>query len=148
MSSRLKKRCLFLSETVLFFSQVSLEIEFVNLPVFEILKKIESVKCCKSLDFIGFCLEKMKTGKDLFCSWSESVEQSSLPMKKEERDKLKNLGSMLGTSDAYGQRAILSLYKSYFSAYYDKALLEYEKYAKMCVTLSAVAGVGIFILII
>lgn len=148
MSLRLKKRCVFLSETLLFISQVSLEIEFVNLPVFDILRKIESDGCCRSLDYIGLCVGKMQSGKALLSSWNESVEQSALPLKREEREKLKNLGSMLGTSDAQGQRAVLSLYKSYFTVYYEKALLEYEKYARTCVTLGIAAGVGFFILII
>lgn len=148
MSLRLKKRSEFLSEILLFISQVSMEIEFVSLPVLEILRKIEAGECCKNLDFIAICLENIQLGEDFFYSWKKGVCDSRLPMKKEEREKLKNLGGMLGTSDASGQRAMLSLYKSYFSAFYDKAVQEYDKYAKMLVTLSVVAGTGIFILII
>ncbi len=148
MSLRLKKRSEFLSEILLFISQVSMEIEFVSLPVLEILRKIEAGECCKNLDFIAICLENTQLGEDFFYSWKKGVSDSRLPMKKEEREKLENLGGMLGTSDASGQRAMLSLYKSYFSAFYDRAVQEYDKYGKMIVTLSVVAGTGIFILII
>jgi len=148
MSLRLKKRSEFLGEILLFVSQVSMEIEFASLPVPEILKKIKVGECCKNLDFIALCLENMQSGEDFFYSWKKGVNESRLPMKKEERDKLKNLGSMLGTSDAQGQSALLSLYKSYFSAFYDKAVSDVEKYGKMCLTLSVVLGTGIFILII
>lgn len=148
MSLRLKKRSEFLSEILLFVSQVSMEIEFTGLPVLEILKKIEAGECCKNLDFIALCVEKMQSGEDFYYSWKNGLEGSRLPMKKEERDKLKNLGSMLGTSDATGQSSMLLLYKSYFSAFYDKAVQEREKYGKMCLTLSVVLGTGIFILII
>lgn len=148
ISLRLKRRSEFLGEILLLISQIGVEIEFAGMPVLEILKKIQRGCCCKSLDFIALCLESTQSGEDFFCSWKTGVDASCLPMKKEEREKLKNLGAMLGTSDATGQRAMLTLYKSYFSAFYDRALREHEKYARMCVTLSAVAGAGIFILII
>ena len=64
------------------------------------------------------------------------------------KQKLKSLSGLLGTSDINGQKNMLTLYNSYFSAYYEKASKEYEKYGKMCVTLSAVMGMGIFILLV
>ena len=148
LSSRLKRRSTFLGETVMFISQVSMEIEYVNLPLFEIFEKIVSGSCCRSLDFVPCCLEKWEKGEDFSFSWESSVEKSSLPMKKEERQKLKNLSLLLGTSDASGQKNLLTLYRSYFSSYYEKALKEYEKYGKMCVTLGVVMGTGIFIMLI
>lgn len=147
MSSRLKKRSVFLGEAVMFISQVSMEIEYINLPLLEILEKVAAGDCCKSLDFIPLCLEKWKKGEDFSVSWENAVEQSSLPMKKEERQKLKSLSMLLGTSDAAGQKNLLGLYANYFSAYYEKAQREYEKYARMCVTLGAVTGTGIFIML-
>lgn len=148
LSSRLKKRAVFLCETVMFISQVSMEIEFISLPLFEILKKIAGGDCCKSLDFISMCIENRKNGDDFSVCWETAVEASLLPMKKEERQKLKSLSGLLGTSDINGQKKMLSLYSSYFTAYYEKAVKENEKYGKMCVTLSAVMGTGIFILLI
>ncbi len=148
LSSRLKKREVFLCETVMFISQVSMEIEFVSLPLFEILKKIARGDCCKSLDFIPMCIENRKRGDDFSLCWETAVEGSSLPLKKEERQKLKSLSGLLGTSDVSGQKNMLSLYSSYFTAYYEKAVKEHEKYGKMCVTLSVVMGTGIFILLI
>lgn len=148
ISLRLKKRALFLSETVMFISQVSMEIEFVSLPIFDILKKIADGRCCGCLDFIPLCIEGWERGEDFFCCWKSSVRNSCLPMKDEERKRLENLGSLLGTSDVNGQKNMLSLYKGYFSSYYEKAKNEYETYGKMCVTLSIVVGTGIFILLI
>ena len=148
ISLRLKKRVCFLSDTVLFISQVSMDIEYVNLPLYEILKKAAEGNCCSSLDFIPLCLELWQQGEDFAFSWERSLELSHLPMNKQEKQRLKNLGSLLGTSDVNGQKNMLSLYSSYFTAYYEKAAEEYEKYGKMCVTLSTVAGTGIFILLI
>lgn len=148
MSLRLKRRSEFLGEILLFVSQVSMEIEFISLPLPEILKKIYDGECCRNLDFVAFCLENMRSGEDFFSSWKNGIEVSRLPMKKEEREKLKNLGSLLGTSDAKGQSALLSLYKSYFSAFYERAVSDEQRYGKMCVTLGIVLGTGVFILIL
>ena len=148
MSLRLKKRCIFLSEILLFISQINIEIEFVNRPMLEILEKIQSGEGCRNLDFLALCLENIHFGEDFSYSWKKGIRDSCLPMKNEEKDKLENLGGMLGTSDSSGQKAILSLYKSYFADFYEAALQAYEKYAKMYVTLSVVTGMGFFILII
>ena len=147
MYLRLKKRKVFLDEILLFLSQTGTEIEFVSLPLPEILRKIISGNCCENLDFIPLCLDNMQSGDDFFCSWKNALEFSRLPMKKEERDKLKNLGTMLGKSDIHGQVALLSLNKKYFSAFYNKAVEDMEKYGKMCLALSTALGIGIFILI-
>ena len=147
MSSRLKRRSTFLGETVMFISQACTQIEYLNLPLFEILQKTACGNCCKSLDFIPLCLEKWEKGEDFSLCWESSVEASALPMKKEERQRLKNLSQLLGTSDAAGQKNVLTLYGSYFSAYHERAVSEYEKYGKMYITLSTVMGTGIFILL-
>ena len=147
ISSRLKVRSDFLSETVLFISRVGMEIEYVNLPVFGIMKKIEQSECCKNLDFIPGCIRELKKGEDFYFSWHKAVKESALPMKKEEKEKLLSLGSLIGTSDAEGQIALLALYKDYFSHFQKRAGEEYEKYGKMCITLSGIVGAGIFIML-
>ena len=147
ISSRLKKRSVFLAEAVMFISRVSMEIEYVNLPLFEILKKINESGCCRSLDFIPSCISLWEKGEDFSFAWQNSLKNSALPMKKEEKAKLFDMGDMLGMSDAEGQRAMLSLYAEYFSAYSTRAAEEYGKYGKMCITLSAVTGTGLFILL-
>ena len=146
MSYRLKRRDVFLGETMMFILQVSVEIEYINLPLLEILKKTSAGNCCRSLDFLNHCVDAFEKGEDFSVCWESSVEGSLLPMKKEERQKLKSLGDLLGTSDVAGQKNVLSLYGSYFSAYHEKAVKEYEKYGKMYVTLGVVLGTGIFIL--
>lgn len=146
VSLRLKKRVEILEAVEIFISAVSLEIEFISLPVYEILKKISAFESCRELDFINSCTEKMKNGEDFRSSWVQSVELSELPLKGEEKEKLKSLGSLIGTSDVKGQSAMLSLYSSYFSVFGDKARREYEKYGKTSVTLGTLFGTGVFIL--
>ena len=148
ISLRLKRRRDFLDETVLFLSSVALEIEFINLPVFDILEKISLSSNCKTLDFIPQCVSSFREGEDFSVAWSKAVAASCLPLKKDEREKLESLGQFIGTSDAQGQKSILSLYKDTFSVYGKKAAEAYDRYARMCVTVSCIIGMGIFILIV
>ncbi|MBQ7861254.1 MAG: stage III sporulation protein AB [Clostridia bacterium] len=147
ISSRLKKRVEILEAVEIFISSVSLEIEFVSLPVYEILRKTACFEGCKELDFIGHCLSKMEGGEDFKSSWAAGVELSALPFKREEKEKLKSLGALIGTSDAEGQRAMLSLYGSYFSFFSDNARKECEKYGRTGISLSVLLGLGILILL-
>lgn len=148
VSHRLKKRREFLEETVAFFTSAEIEIGYANLPVFEILNNIRKAGNCRSLDYIALCIAEMEKGESLSLSWSRGIETSSLPFRKDEKEKLTALGFVLGTSDSVGQRTILALYKEYFISFADKAREEYEKYGKMCVTVSTVIGVGIFIILL
>lgn len=145
-SCRLKKRAEMLEAVEIFISAASLEIEFISLPVYEILCKISGFDSCKELDFISFCLAEMEKGEDFRYSWVKGIDLSELPFRRDEKEKLKGLGSLIGTSDIDGQRNMLSLYGSYFSAYRNTAQGEYERYGKTSITLGAVMGMGIFIL--
>lgn len=145
---RLKQRTVFLNEVVMLISRFNMEIGYINLPLFEILKKTAESQCCKNLDFVYSCLSDWENGEDFNQSWKNAVSQTSLPVKKEEREKLISMGSMLGTSDADGQRAMLALYKQYFSLFEQKACQECEKYGKMSVTVSVIVGLGFFIMML
>lgn len=145
LSLRLKRRRDYLYETVAFLTSAEIGIEYVRLPVTDILKNFQSSGGCKSLDFIDGCILYCDEGEDFFVSWKRAVEASLLPMKKQEKEKLVSLGGLLGTSDASGQRSILALFVKTFSLYREKAEEEYEKYGRMTIALSLAAGLGIFI---
>jgi UDP-N-acetylglucosamine pyrophosphorylase len=84
--SRLKKRKVFLGEILLFLSNVKIEIEYINLPLYQVLKKIQYSGICRNLSFISSCVKKIDQGEDFSEAWFESVSNSFLPMKKEERE--------------------------------------------------------------
>lgn len=146
-SLRLKKRWEFLEETVVFFASAALEIEYIKLPVLDILKKFRETGNCKNLDFISVCIDESENGLSFCDSWFKALELTTLPLRKEEKDKLRSFGLVFGKSDVYGQMSILSLYKEYFIVFADKARLEYEKYGKVCVNISVIIGLGIFIIL-
>lgn len=148
LSLRLKKRRNFLAETIVFFTTAIVEIEYINLPVTDILKKIKNSGVCKQLDFIDGCIEKTENGEDFNVAWAESVRQSVLPFTREERGKLVSIGELIGTSDAQGQLSILTLFKDSFAQYYTKAEASYLKYGRICITVSGFFGMGVFVIML
>ncbi len=148
LSLRLKKRRNFLAETVVFFTTAIVEIEYVNLPLTDILKKLKSSRVCEHLDFIDKCISETENGEDLNIAWADSVKASSLPFTREEREKLISLGGLLGTSDAQGQRSILTLFSETFNLYCKKAEETYSKYGRICVTVSGFLGMGVFVMML
>ena len=145
LHSRLKKRREFLHEILVFISMMKIEFEFMAMPVFRVLEKLYSSGSCRSLDFVSLCMRSVQKGDDFSEAWRNSVENSCLPMKKEEREKLSAMGSLLGTSDIKGQLSMLTLFYESFLAYRKKADNEYEKYGRLCITVSAIVGTGVFI---
>ncbi len=144
---RLKTRRAFLGEILLFLSNVKIEIEYISLPLCEVLRKIECSGSCRNLDFISRCLDGVDEDEDFSTAWCNAIRSSSLPMRKEEREKLTGLGSFLGMSDLQGQMSLLSLFYESFSSYYKKADADFEKYGKTCITVSCIVATGIFIFI-
>ena len=145
---RLKKRKDFLAETIMFLTTVIVEIDYINLPVTEILKKIQSNGSCRKLDFISVCITETEKGEDFDQAWLRAVSVSGLPLLREERNKLISMGNLIGTSDAEGQKSILRLYSDFFSSYYGKAEEEYIKYGKICISVCGFIGLGIFMIIL
>ncbi len=148
LHSRLKKRRDFLHEMLVFISLIKIEFEFMSLTVLQVLRKIQSTGSCRNLDFINDCIKSINAGDDFSSAWHNAVSLSRLPMKKEEREKLADFGNLVGTSDIKGQLSLLSLFYESFLAYGKKADEDFEKYGKLCITVSIIVGTGIFIFII
>ena len=148
ISLRLKKRRDFLSEIVVFFTTVIVEIDYVNLPLTDILRKVTSSGACGRLDFIGECIAETENGEDFNIAWTESVRRSALPFTRREREKLISLGGLLGTSDAQGQRSILALFSRSFELYSKKAESTYLRYGRLCITVSGFLGMGLFVIML
>lgn len=142
---RLKKRKDIFHELLVFISLIRIEFEFMNMPVLQVLEKIADAGNCRNLDFIPLCIEKVNNGNDFSKAWQTAVELSRLPLQREEKEKLSAAGGLLGTSDIKGQLSLLALFYESFLAYQKKADEEYDKYGKLCITVSVILGAGVFI---
>ena len=116
-----------LFRSLLFLESLKNEIVYTKLPVPAIIKKLSADKELGKLMYLSECSALLEKGEDFPEVWKKVFESVGV-LKKEEKDKLLSLGSLLGISDTYGQQAIISLYITYFQQYHSKAQLSLQKY--------------------
>ena len=66
----------------------------------------------------------------------------------DEKIKMLQLGSFLGTTDADNQISTIKLYSGFFEKYRQCAVAEYEKYGRIASLFGMFAGASVFILLI
>lgn len=148
MSARLKKRVSLLEETVSFLVNLRLELQFRSDNIYSLLLTLSELTACKNLVFISESLKRMKTDNSFSVVWKETVQNSFLPYKDEEREKLMSIADFLGTSDKETQGVLLRLYEEYFVVFLKKAERENEKYSKLSVMLGFASGLAVFIMVV
>ena len=147
-SDRIRKRVVLLEKTKLMIEEIKLQIKFLNLPVYDILKNLSEKDHLKTLKFVEESCKLIDKSVDFHIAWQETLKRTSLPYKREEMDKLLHIGLNLGTSDSENQLSMLSLNSEYFDEYIRKAKLEEKKYGKLSTTLGILSGCSVFILLI
>lgn len=146
MSLLLKERVTVLEETVIFLNSLIAEIQFSKSGIPRILNMFSSADSMKSLMFLN-CFSETGEHSDFRRIWKESISSFSY-YKSEEKEKMLQLGSFLGTTDTDSQISTIKLYLSYFVGYRDKAIEDYAKNGKMSSLLGMFIGASVFILLI
>lgn len=129
-------------------NQFKTEIEFLSLPLPMIIKKLCESELFKELDFLFVCLDKLFACDDFPAAWSNSVDSSQLPFKKHEKEKLRQLCLILGTSDRESQSQVLELYCEYFRSFCNEAEEYKKKYSNCAVVCGAFFGCLMFVLLL
>ena len=145
---KLKKRIVLLERTVLMIQEMRMQLEYLNLPVYELVNKIKSKGHLSELGFLYDCSELIEEGLDYPAAWKKSLENTVLYYTMTEKDKLLHLGLNLGTSNTENQINMLDMYSIYFNEYLSKAKVKEQKYASLTMTFAVLSGSIIFILII
>lgn len=128
--------------------EMKILLQYLNIPVYEMLIQISDKEYLKELDYVQECITVMNCGTDFPLAWKRSVLSANQLYKREEIDKLLQLGENLGTSDAENQMKILNMQTSYFETFLKSAEEQSQKYSTASITLSVLFGCMIFILII
>lgn len=146
LSSSLKRHLTVLEETVVLFNSLVTEIEFSKAEITKILGRFSDEPSMKTLSFLrGF----KETGDydDFHALWSEAV--SAFPYyKREEKEKMLQLGTFLGTTDVNNQMSMIRLYLNCFGEYRERARSEYEKQGRIYSLLGLFIGASAYILIL
>ena len=123
-------------------------LQYLNIPVYEMLMQISEKDYLKELCFIKECCSLMADGTDFPVAWRNALISANQLYKREEKEKLLQLGENLGTSNAENQLKILNMQTSYFETFLQSAEENNKKYSTMVITLSVLFGCMVFILII
>lgn len=144
----LKDRTKLIESTLLMIKQIKIEIEFLNLPLFEMVQKISKSDSFKSLDYLSNCCCLIKEGIDFPLAWNRAIKESLEKYNRSEKDKLLLLGESLGSTDISSQISMLNVYESYFLQEATLAKEKEKKYASLYITLGVLFGSMMFIIII
>ncbi len=128
--------------------EMKIQLEYLNMPVYDILKEVKSKAYLSDLVFLENCSDMIKNGSDFPTAWKISIENTSLCYKRNEKDRLLHLGMNLGASNTESQLSILDMHSLYFDEFLSKAKAKKQKQGNLSVALAALMGCMIFILII
>lgn len=145
---KLKSRIFILERTMQLIKHIKVETEYLNLSAREILFKLAVASEFKELDYIESVCTLIKAGEDFPVAWRNSINNTSLNYKTDERDKLLQLGEKFGTSDVKNQISMLEMYENYFIEFISQAKSKYNKQAKTATGTGVLAGCMLFILLI
>ncbi len=147
-SIKLKNRVSTIRKTIVMLEEMKMLLRYLNIPIYEMLIQISEKSYLSELSYISACILLMSEGADFPVAWKNAVTSASPLYKREEIDKLLQLGENLGTSNIENQIRILDMQISCFTLFLQNAQELSKRYSTMAVTLSALIGCMIFILII
>ena len=143
-SVNLKKHVALLNKTINMLSEMKVQLEYLNMPVFDMINKINK---STGLDFLSECIELISEGNDFPTAWETSVNHA-IYYKSAEKNELLQLGSNLGTSNRDNQIEIICMHKTAFEEFLIKAKTKEQKYGKLSITLGTLMGCMFFIMVI
>ncbi len=128
--------------------EMKVQFEYLNLPVYELICEFNSKEYLHELSYLRNCHSLIQNGYDFPVAWEQSIENSPLYYKRNEKDKLLHLGSNLGRSDTENQINLLNVHLKDFQDFLEKAKNQKQNQGNLSVTLGTLAGCMIFIMII
>lgn len=144
----LSVRSTLLEKTKILIQQMIIETNYLNLPLYELLLKLNNLSQFKEFDFIVLCFEYIEAGFDFPIAWKKAIENSALKYKSAEKEKLLLLGEQIGKTDLDGTIKILKMYELYFDEFSKTAKTNFDKYGRLSVVTGALVGCMLFISII
>lgn len=147
ISTLLKKRSEYLEKTVLLIECLILEIEYSSETLYEIIKCFSLRNEFKCLDYLLNCNSLIEEGVEYPNAWSDSVSKSKF-FNKNEKEKMLQLGRILGSSNMQTQKRKMKIYLEYFNNFLFVSKKAEEKYASVFLYSGTLLGFGLFIIII
>lgn len=146
LSSRLKKRAYCIGLLSQMLCEIAVRIRYIAPTFEEIVRLISENDRYNDLDFpkrIIYLTEEI----DIRNAWKKAINESSLPLTKDDMKIMLNVGDFLGTSDLSGQLSMLEIQISALNTEQENAVKEYERKGKMYRSVSVLVGLGACIML-
>ena len=147
-SINIKKHIRILEKTLLMIEEMKVLLQYLNIPVNEIINTLCRKDYLKELEYLEKCRLYLCDGTDFPAAWKNSLHGTSHLYKSAEIERLLHLGQNLGVSNTDNQLKMLELQTNYFEEFLLQAKNKCKKYGNIAVTLGALTGCIIFIVII
>ena len=146
VSLKMRKRAEVLESTYFMLNEIKLTFSYSCLPIYEMIGVL-SGKDRYAVTFIPDCKKNIDSGMDFPSAWEAAVKREDI-LSCEEKQKLLQLGSFLGTSDLESQISVIRLYLISFDEYRKEARLKSNKYADTCIYVGVFCAIGLFVMLI
>ena len=147
-SIKLRKHIRLLENTLFMLQDIKVQLQYLNMPLYEMLSVMKSKKYFSEIMFINECNQLIALGEDFPDAWKKSICAKPQYYKREEIYKLLHLGANLGSCNLENQLIIVDLHTANFENFLEKAKSKQQKYGNMTVILSMLSGCMIFIMVI
>ncbi|MDR1754500.1 MAG: stage III sporulation protein AB [Eubacterium sp.] len=141
-SSYLKKRAELLSDFILMFRDIDIEIRCRQTPLLNIIENFSERHV-----FLKNIMEPLRGGGKPETAWAAESEKL-YPLTAEDKRIIISVGKSLGKSDTESQTAMLESNRLYLSANLEAARAEYEKKGKMYRSVGVLTGLLAAVIII
>ena len=148
-SMRIKERVRTLEKFRLMLRLMQTEIEYVNMPTYEMLKNASEREELSDLFFINDCLMLLDNGVAFDESWCKSVQKTKPPeLESDDLQLMLSFGKSLGTTDREGQLSLCGMYEEMVIEKINQARVKAKTHASLYSKLGIICGVAIVIILI
>ncbi len=130
---------------VMLVENVTNEIKYFVKPISE---AVLSNSVCIEKKMLNILIAYLNKGYDFPVAWEKSVKEADLPVSSYEKEKIINMVSSLGKSDADIQVNILNSFRNYFIKMAEKAEYSNIKYSSSIFASSVLFGGAVFLILI
>lgn len=149
LSIRVKERVKILEKFRLMLKLMQTEIEYVNMPTYELLKNASQRQELSDVLFIKDCLKNLDNGMSFDSGWEQAVNQSKLSeLESDDIQLIISFGNSLGTTDREGQLNLCGMYEKMAENKIEEARNRMKTHAALYSKLGAICGIAVVIILI
>lgn len=148
-SMRVRERVKTLEKFRLMLRLMQTEIEYVNMPTYELLKNASQRQELSDMHFVADCLKLLDDGAPFYLSWEKAVNQQKFSeLEGDDIRLILSFGNSLGTTDRDGQLKLCGMYEEMMEQKIYQARAKMKTHASLYSKLGIICGAAVVIILI